>query len=222
MVLLGKNDYPPGTKFSIQYIWHFGKFQIDTYERKFTVSDSEIKEIQGKYFFNEIEIPASVIEQKHALDLDLELRRGSIESVKTSQGNVYFSIDAEGELIVKLGNKTAVSSKIETVENRRAINIKQLGLAVPYIEVPATVVNAFMKVQNEILMQDCRLVSAGKSLLTGQEYFKFNIEIPVSEWENVEQYFENFGEGSGIKDELTGWVTNEPDTVSRVLNPSLG
>jgi hypothetical protein len=191
-----QNKYPAGTKFSIQYVWHLGKFEIDTYERKFTVSDNEIKETCGKYFFNEIEIPVNVIEQKNALDLDLKLRKGSIGSVKTTQGNVYISLNEKnGQVIARCGEKEAIAGDIEIVENKKAINVQSLGLEFPYIEVPATVENAFRKVKNEKLMQGCSLISVGKSLLTGKEYYKFSAKIPTSEWIKVKNYFEDLGTG---------------------------
>jgi len=225
--LLGKNQYPPGTKNSIQYTWDFGKFEIRTYEKNFTVSDNEIELREGKYFFypskqnprytlKEIEIPSSVIDRKNKLNMDLKLKKESISSIDNKAGKIYFSLNSEGKIVAKLCEKEAIAD-IEDVENRKAINVQSLGLEFPYLEVPADVEKAFMKAKNSKIMENVRLIYAGKSLLTGKDYFKFNNVIPVPEWDCVEEYFEDFGSGSGRTGELKGWVTCMPEKVEAAL-----
>lgn len=223
--ILGKNNYPQGTKNVIQYTWDFGKFEIRTYEKNFSVSDSEIVKKDDKYFFNpskqnprytsnEIEIPGNVIERKNKLNLDLKLRKECIGSVDRTEGKIYLSLNSEGQLIAKLGNKEAVADKIETIENKKAIDIRTLGLEFPYLEIPANVVAVFVDTKYKKIMLNCHLIYVGKSLLTGKDYYKLNSWIPASDWNCVEDLFEDFGvSGSG----LNGWLTSTPDKVEATL-----
>lgn len=223
--LLGKNQYPQGTKNSIQFTWDFGKFEIRTYEKNFVVTDNEIELREGKSYFNhskpnqkgilkEMEIPEHVIGQKNKLNMDLKLRRESIGSVTRTEGKIYFSLNSEGQLIAKLGDKEAIADDIEIIENKKAINIKSLGLEFPYIEIPANVVAVFVDAKYKKIMLNCHLVYSGRSLLTGKDYYKLNSWIPASDWNCVEDLFENFGvSGSGLQ----GWLTSEPEKVQKLL-----
>jgi hypothetical protein len=223
--VLRDNGFPMGTKKYIGFMWDLGIFEIGTYERNYFVSDLEIKNRNGKYIFNpseqnthfsseDIEIPADVIERKNNLNLDLALRKNNIGNMNHKEGKIYFSLGSDGQIIAKCGNKEAIADKIETVENKRAIDISALGLSVPYVEVPLSVEKAFVKASEKKYMANCCLVSAGCSLLTARNYFKFNSKIPQSKWESVEEYFEDFGEGdAGLK----GWLTSDPKTVEDIL-----
>lgn len=192
------------------------------------VADSEIVKKDDKYFFipskqnhkgtfKEIEIPENVIERKNKLNLDLKLRKESIGSVDRTEGRIYFSLNEEKRLIAKLGDKEAIANDIETIENRKAINVQSLGLEFPYIEVPPEVEKAFLKAKNVKIMENCYLIYAGKSVITGIAYFKFNSEIPSSQWDCVEDFFEDFGRGSDRTGELNGWVTCMPEKVEHTL-----
>lgn len=223
-ILLYKNQFPKGTKYSIQFLWDSDKFVIRTYEREYVVSDNEIVIKDGKFYFNpskqnpkynsnDIEIPENVIERKNKLNMDLQNRKGSIAHVDHIEGKIYFSLNSEGKIIAKQGCKTAISY-LETIENKNAINVESLGLSVPYIEVPQKVEIAYLKAKHIRIMESVRLISAGKSLLFGKEYHKLNQSIPLEEWERVESLFENLGKGgSGLK----GWLTSTPEDVENIL-----
>ena len=126
-------------------------------------------------------------------------------------------MNEDGQIVVKCGKKEAVAD-IEDVENRKAINVVSLGLEFPYIEVPPEVENAFMKAKNRKIMESVRLISAGKSLLSGKEYHKLNQSVPLEEWDCVKSYFEWMGTGgSGLQ----GWLTTQPEKVQKLLSLKL-
>jgi len=147
------------------------------------------------------------------LNINLKNSRESIRHVDHKAGNIFFSLNMDGLILAKQGSKTAISD-IEMFENKNAINVESLELEFPYIEVPPKVETAYVKAKNTKIMESVRLISAGKSLLTGKEYHKLNISIPPEEWQKVESLFENFGKGgSGWK----GWLTSEPVKVQKLL-----
>jgi|SRR5665647_148820 len=223
-ISLYKNQYPTGSRKSIQFVWEFGKLKIRTYAQHITVTDGEIYERDGKHYITppslnrqhhpeEIEIPAIVIEQFEQLNTNLKNSRESIGHVDHKAGKIFLSLNADGKIIAKRGSKTA-ESEMETIENKNAINVQALGLSVPYIEVSHDVETAYTKAKNVKIMESVRLISAGKSLLTGKEYHKLNILIPPEEWVKVEPLFENLGKGgSGLR----GWLTSQPEKVQKLL-----
>ncbi len=226
-ILLHKNQFPTGSRNSIQFVWEFGKLKILTYMQHITISDSDIDKRDGKHYITppslnrqhhpeEIEIPVTVIEQMDKLNINLKNSRESIAHVEHKTGKIFLSLNADGQIIAKHGHKTAISD-VEIIENKNAINVQALGLSVQYIEVPSTVETAYTKAKNIKIMEKCILTSAGKSLLTGKDYFKLNFQIPVSSWDCVEDLFEDFGSGLGKKGELTGWLTNQPEKVQKLL-----
>jgi hypothetical protein len=226
-ILLHKNQFPTGSRNSIQFVWDFGKLKIRTYAQHITVSDGDIYERDGAHFITprslnrfdkpaEIEIPTTVLEQMDQLNINLKNSRESIGHVDHKTGKIFLSLNADGQILAKHGCKTAISD-VEIIENKNAINIEALGLAVQYIEVPQNVEAAYTKAKNIKIMEKCSLTSAGKSLLTGKEYFKFNNDIPASSWDCIEDFFEDFGSGSGRTGELKGWLTSTPEKVENAL-----
>ncbi len=226
-ILLHKNQFPTGSRKSIQFVWDFGKLKIRTYAQHITVSDGDIYERDGAHFITprslnrfdkpaEIEIPTTVLEQMDVLNINLKNSRESIGHADHKAGKIFLSMNADGQIVAKHGQKTAVSD-LEIIENKNAINIESLGLDCLYIEVPSTVETAYTKAKNIKTMESCHLIYAGKSLLTRKEYFKFNNDIPASSWDCVEDFFENFGSGSGRTGELKGWLTNQPGKVEATL-----
>lgn len=227
VIYLGSNQYPLGTKKSIQFLWDKGNFEIRTYDECYIVPDSEIVKRRENYFFcpskievngtfREIEIPENIIERKNQLNIDLKIRKNSIKCINHKEGKIYFSLNSDGKIIAKLGCKEAIADEIETIENKKAIDVRSLGLECPYIEVPSEVENAFEKAKNLKIMSNCHLVYAGRSLLTGKHYFKLNSKIPAHPWNCVADYFEYFGE-SEEKNRLSGWLTYKPEEVERIL-----
>jgi hypothetical protein len=226
-ISLYKNQYPTGSRKSIQFVWEFGKLKIRTYEQHIAVSDGDIYERDDKHFImppslnrqhhpEELEIPVTVIEQMDKLNIHLKNSRESIGHVDHKEGKIFLSLNTDGKILAKQGSKNAVAD-MEIIENKNAINIEQLGLSVQYIEVPHDVETAYTKAKNIKIMEKCSLTYAGKSLLTGKDYFKFNFKIPVSSWDCIEDFFENFGSGSGRTGELTGWLTSQPEKVEVAL-----
>jgi len=227
-ISLYKNQFPTGSRKSVQFVWEFGKLKIRTYEQHITITDSDIYERDGKHYITspslnrhhnpaEIEIPATVIEQFDLLNINLKNSRESISSIDHKSGRIFLSLNAYGKIIAKHGCKTAISD-IETIENKNAINIESLGLDRQYVEVPSKVEMAYIEAKNIRIMESVSLIYAGKSLLTGKEYFKFNSKIPSSQWESVESYLEYMGTGgSGMTGELKGWVTSQPAKVEATL-----
>jgi|SRR5674476_399782 len=82
-ISLYKNQYPTGSRKSIQFCWEFGKLKIRTYAQHIMVSDGDIDKRDGKYFITprslnrhhnpaEIEIPVNVIEQFEQLNTNLK------------------------------------------------------------------------------------------------------------------------------------------------------
>jgi|SRR5665647_792930 len=227
-ISLYKNQFPQGTKYSIKFIWDSAKFVIRTYEKEYVVQDSEIVKKDGKYYFNpskqnprytsiKIEIPKNVIDRKNKLDIDLRNRKGSIANVAHTSGKIYFSLNEAGQLITKLGDTEAIADEIEMIENKKAINIESLGLEFPFLEVPAKVETAFMKAKHDKIMLNCRLIYSGNSLLTGKEYYKLNHSVPPDKRDCIEDFFDDFGSGSGRTGELTGWLTSQPEKVENAL-----
>ena len=219
-----KNQFPTGSRKSIQFCWEFGKLKIRTYEQHIAVTDGDIYERDGKHFIMppclnrhhnpaEIEIPATVIEQFEQLNTNLKNSRESLGHVDHKVGKIFLSLDMDGKIIAKQGSKTAISD-MEIIENKNAINIESLGLDCPFIEVPPKVEKAYIEAKNIRIMESVRLIYAGKSLLTGKDYFKFNKSVPLEEWEKAESLFEDFGvSGSGLQ----GWLTSQPEKVQKLL-----
>ena len=64
-------------------------------------------------------------------------------------------------------------------------------------------------------------VYVGRGLLTGKDYYDFNVDVPQQTWDRVKMLFENFGEGGGDGG-LEGWLTSSPGLVEeylRIRNP---
>ena len=226
--ILNKPQGTRGARNFIEFSLIDGKLGIDTFERNYLISDSEIETRDGIHFFKPskqnpkctlkvIEIPEDVIERKDALNIDLQNRKGSIASIDHKAGKIYFSLNEDGQIITKLGDKEAIANDIEIIETKKGIDVTSLGLEFPYLEIPADVEKAFSKAKDSKIMENCHLIYAGKSLLTGKTYFKLNSEIPSSKWDCIEDLFENFGSGSGRTGELKGWLTNQPENVRKLL-----
>lgn len=158
-----------------------------------------------------------MINRKNKLILDMKLKKGSIANVDNPLGKIYFYLNEDGRIVAKCGEKTAVANDVEIIENKKAIDVHDLGLEFTFIEVPADVEKAFLKAKNIKIMENCYLIHVGESVLTGKEYFRLNSEIPSSSWDCVNDLFEDFSSGSGRAGELNGWVTSQPEKVEHIL-----
>src|SRR5664280_283046 len=132
-ISLYKNQYPTGSRKSIQFVWEFGKLKILTYMQHITVTDGDIFERDGKYYItspslnrhhnpDEIEVPATVIEQFEQLNINLKNSRESLGHVDNKAGKIFLSMNADGQIVAKQGHKTAVSD-MEIIENKNAIDV---------------------------------------------------------------------------------------------------
>ena len=223
--IIGNTNGPHG---SIIFSINGDKFEIQTTYRKFIVPDSAIESKDGKYIVDisqyalkdkEFEIPEFIIERLKQAREEQALLKNSVGILEHKSGKIYFSLDENGQLTAKLGEKKAIISKIETIETKRAGYVPGLDLGVPFIEIPAEAEEAHRKAEDERKRADLHLVYRGKSLLSGSEYYAPASEIDSHTFERVKQYFEWFGEPgeAGISGALSGWLTADPANVEEKL-----
>lgn len=197
-------------------------------DRQTAIYDNEIKNVDGKTYFDarwlklgsdflELEIPAYILQMRDETRKENKISKGTIANVETSQGKVYFSLDENGWIIARLEEKEAFSDKIEEIEGKKAINIQALGLEVPYIEVPEVVEKAFLDARRGKELKDLHLVYAGRSLLTGQDYFGLSCDVSQQMWDRVKNLFEWFGEDEQLG-RLSGWLTTKTELVEEFLH----
>ncbi len=220
--IIGNINSPVGT---VLFSMCGEKLDIRTSFRNFLVTDDEIQEKDGKFFFDvskqhmekglkEIEIPKVVIERKNRILIDNKHREKSIASLEHTEGTVFFSLTEDGHLICSFGEKEIITEGLLTIEGKRCIEGYKLGLASYYFEVPADTAEIITATQTE---KKTNLVFAGIGPLTGKTYFKFNSSVSPAAWDQVKKYFSEFNE-SGDFGELKGWLTSEPAKVEEILN----
>lgn len=228
-IVIGSTEGPKGTNV---FLMNDGNFEIQTAYNTFSVSDSRIETRNGKYFydsskdyigekFGEIEIPKSVIELKEKETSRYEMLLNSIGITETTQGTVYFSINTDCQLIAKLGEKAIKTDKIYNVEGKKAIFIPELGLDFAFLEIPVEVEIELKKAKRAYALTGFHLIYVGRSLLTGKDYYNFNVDITQQQWDRVKNCFEYFGDESN-EIGLTGWLTSSPGLVEeylRIRNP---
>ena len=228
-ITIGSTEGPKGTNV---FLMNDGKFEIKTAYHTFSVPDSRIEILDGKCFydaskdyigekFSEIEIPEGVIKLKDEETLKYEKLLNSIGTTETTQGTVYFSINADCQLIAKLGEKAVKTDKIYDVESRKAIFVPELGLDFAFLEIPPEVEIEVKKAKRAQALTGFHLVYVGRSLLTGKDYYNFNVDITQQQWNRVKNCFEFFGDESN-EIGLTGWLTSSPGLVEeylRIRNP---
>ena len=135
-ITIGHAEGPKGTNF---FLMNEGNFEIQTAYHTFSVTDSKIEVINGKYFydsskyhvggkFGEIEIPGEVIKLKEKETLRYEKLLNSVGITETTQGTVYFSISDDCKLVAKLREKAVKTDKIYDLEGRKAVFVPELSL----------------------------------------------------------------------------------------------
>jgi len=175
----------------------------------------------------EVEFPVDILEARAQRRKENAIKRNAIFDMPYKNKRLFFYIEGE-TLIIKLfgfdeagkmilePEKETTAEKIEIIHNRKAVKATKLKLGHPYLELPSEVVQKFEKVLRAAELRKLALVPAGISQLNGLQYFKFNVSIPVSMWDQVESYFEDFGnEGN-----MTGWLTCKPEVVREILKIS--
>lgn len=210
-----------------------GNFEIKLPDNTFHVYDEDLKEIDGKFFFDlpedriscfwktkTIEIPADVLERKEEYLKEIENSRGSIGSTETNQGKVYFYLTAEGMIKAKLGELEETTDTFYTVENQRNVFLHGLGLDIPFVVIPEGVEKAYNQVKWNREQKNKYLVYAGRSLLTGKDYYRFSCDISQDTLNRAQGKFEYFEPGD--LGTLEGWLTSDPEKVEeylRIRNP---
>jgi len=175
------------------------------------------------------EVPAEVLEARAHKRKENAIRKDAIFEQDYKNKRLFFYIEGE-KLIIKLfgfddagkmntdPERETTADKIEIIHNRKAVNVKKLKLGHPYLELPGEVVQAFEKVLKDAELRTLTLKPAGISMLNGKKYYKLSLEnIPVGMWNQVKNYFEDFGqEGT-----MTGVLTCEPGKVAEILKISI-
>lgn len=219
--VIGQTETELGT---VKFVMNNGKFQIRTPKLTFTVTEDDIKKQYGKHYFtipdsmvscfdrtNLIEIPADVLKcwaesREHA-----EKMKVSLSKVETSHGKVYISIGEEDQIILKWSDKTTETKNIYSVEGKRVVCVPELGI----LELPPVVEYEIGRIKHKREENARGLVYAGKSLLTGRDFFKFNYELSRDTFNRVKDlmvYFEPGEEGT-----LFGWLTTQPEKIEERL-----
>lgn len=206
-------------------------FEIQTPKRTSTVYESDIEEQGGKFFFNipktamsgfqnvrSIEIPADVLEGRDEYLAEIENSKGNIGSTETVQGKVYFYLTSAGMIKAKLGELEELTDTFYTVEGKRVICFS--GLGNPFVVIPEGVEKAFRQVKWDKEQKSKYLIYAGRSLLTGKDYFRFSCDVSQDTMNRVKGQFTYFELGDFGT--LEGWLTATPELVEqylRIRNP---
>jgi hypothetical protein len=197
--------------------------------RQIAIYDEQLKKVDGKTYFDarwlklgsdfpEIEIPTYILQARDEKRKENGISRGTIGCTESHTGKIIrFLIGSGGQLIARLGEKEVISDKIEEIEGKKAVNVQALCLDVPFIEVPDVVEKAFLDAKRGKELQDLHLVYAGRSLLTGQDYFKLSCDIPGQMWDRVKNLFEWLGEDEQ-PGRLSGWATTKPELAEEYLH----
>jgi len=124
----------------------------------------------------------------------------------------YFYLDGD-KLRILQGEKEVIVDHIEILYGKKVVNVEGLDWY-PYIELPANVVEPFEKALREKELERLSLVFRGKSLLSGVDYYGFNMEPSDNQWGMIQKYFESFGTEDKT---LNGWLTCYPQAVAKIL-----
>lgn len=153
---------------------------------------------------------------------------------KLSNGNkIEFYLD-EGDnglyLVTKSGNKSVKSVYITTVKQTKVVSASGLELNVngqkaDWVSVPDSVISKFEKSKSEYNNRHVSLVSAGKSMSSGINWYALDRRITYDVWQKVKDLFtyirpySDDDESDGMfGEEISGWVTSAPSEVEKRLN----
>lgn len=229
---LGSTESEIGTV--IYIINDDGFFEIRTPKRVYAVDESELIEKDGKcYFplpktdymivnedvFSDIEIQEDVLEEMEKALIEFKLQEQSIGSTETTQGRVFFSLSRDGQIISRLNEKSVKTDRIYTVEGRRTVFVPDLELDFPFVEISADVEQKFNAFKKDQAAKSLCLLYAGRSLLNGKDFFKFNVEVSDGTMYRVKELFEYFDEENedSVLGGLQGWLTSQPELAEEYL-----
>jgi len=200
-------------------------FEIQTPKATFTVYEDDIKEVEGMKVFEiphgfsgfrdipYIEIPGYILEGRDEYLKETENSKGNIGSTETNQGKVFFYLTAEGLIKAKLGEIEETTDTFYTVEGKRVMLLP--GLDIPFVVLPEGVEKAYRQAKQEREHKNLCLVFAGRSLLTGKDYYRFNCDVSRDTMNRVKGQFEYFEPGD--LGTLEGWLTADPEKVEEYL-----
>jgi hypothetical protein len=86
--------------------------------------------------------------------------------------------------------------------------------------IPEGVEKAYRQAKREREHKNMHLVYAGRSLLTGKDYYRLSCDVSRDTMNRVKEQFEHFEPGD--VGTLEGWLTSEPERVEqylRIRNP---
>jgi len=150
------------------------------------------------------EIPLDVLAARKEKRRLNALAKDALAIIEYEGKKMYFYLEGE-KLRILRGEKEVIAEKIEIIHGRKAVNVEGLELEHPYFELPVNVAAAFEDVIRWQELQKLHLVSVGKNLLNGKEYYRIVGEIPDSMFEPVKDLFEYWEDLGGY----TGLVTPE-------------
>lgn len=224
---LGQTETDIGT---VIFQMNASNFEIRTPKITFTVYDDDIKEVDGLKVFEipkgfsgfleapYIEIPEYILEGRDEYLKEIENSKGNIGSTETAQGKVFFYLTAEGLIKAKLGELEETTDTFYTVEGKRVMLFP--GLDNPFVVLPEGVEKAYWQAKRKREHKNLHLVYAGRSLLTGKDYYRLSCEVSRDTMNRVKEQFEYFEPGD--VGTLEGWLTADPEKVEeylRIRNP---
>lgn len=220
---IGDTFYPHGI---IEFFMFNGDlFVIGIEDETTTITDDKIEKIgddfcvQGRdiagFKGKSLTIPVEIIEARDRVRKINEANKKlkPIGKIAGPESTIVFYLKDSGELVIRYNDKEIIAPELCSVYGRPAVDIRKFQLNHDYLQIPADVEKAFLKLQKELALADLHLVLVGASLLDGREYFKLSTEISDEKWEQVKWHFELF-ECTG---EFSGWLTSEPGIVESIL-----
>ena len=193
-------------------MWHEGNYAIIEDEMiKHTEKGIQIPVLIKNIHVPHIYIPEYVLKTRDIIRAKIE-HESHFKPIGEAD-EIKFFLNDDSQLVLRRGKDEITATGIETIHGRSAVNVEAFGLSHSYVELPAEVEEAFRKTQGDKIPEGLKLISAGKSLLNGREYFKFSQSLPEEAFKKVQMYFEAF-EGDG---EFSGWLTKEPAKVAEAL-----
>jgi len=160
----------------------------------------------------EFELPLYVLEKRREKRRLKALAKDAVFIYRNRDPWIYYYIE-DYRLRILSGDKETIVDQIETVYGRPAVKVEALDLGHLYLELPEDVAQKFEKVLLEKALKSLALVPAGVSLLNGCDYYRLNMDIPESMFDQVKDSFTWFGDVG----EMSGWLTCYPGNVAKTL-----
>lgn len=208
-----------------------GFFEVNTPKCFYAVDVNELVKRDGRHYFSlptrdfkilndvifsEVEIPADVLEEMEKALIEFKLQEKSVGRTETAQGYVYFSISGDAKIIAKIGENATKAGSIYNIEGKNVAVVPDLNLSSAFVEVPQEVESEFNRVKRKKESDGLHLVYAGRSMLTGTDYYAFNYDVPQGTMFRVKELFEYVEEEDDAAN-LGGWLTSNPELVEKNL-----